>query len=106
MSMELDLSVQKTSYKKEVISECILTAFSCSVCVLPMHVLLWLSLLLHVLLYIVRDDENKNDQSIRMNVLLYMYSLVRTCGLKAVNKNPESWINQLHSKRYSKLVIL
>ena len=29
---------------------------------LPMHVLLWLSLLL--LLYIVRNDENKDDQSV------------------------------------------
>ena len=44
------------------VHECILTALYCAVFVLLMHVFLWLSLLL--LLYIVRNDENKDDQSI------------------------------------------
>ena len=44
------------------VHECILTALYCAVYVLLMHVFLWLSLLL--LLYIVRNDENKDDQSI------------------------------------------
>ena len=43
------------------VHECILTALYCAVFVLLMHVFLWLSLLL--LLYIVRNDENKDDQS-------------------------------------------
>ena len=41
------------------VHECILTALYCPVFVLLMHVFLWLSLLL--LLYIVRNDENKDD---------------------------------------------
>ena len=45
------------------VHECILTALYCAVFVLLMHVFLWLSLLL--LLYIVRNDENKDDQSIK-----------------------------------------
>ena len=44
------------------VHECILTALNCAVFVLLMHLFLWLSLLL--LLYIVRNDENKDDQSI------------------------------------------
>ena len=44
------------------VHECILTALYCAVFVLLMHVFLWLSLLL--LLYIVRNDENKDDQSV------------------------------------------
>ena len=44
------------------VHECILTALYCAVFVLLMHVFLWLSLLL--LLYIVNNDENKDDQSI------------------------------------------
>ena len=44
------------------VHECILTALYCAVFVLLMHVFLWLSLLL--LLYIVRNDENKDDQSL------------------------------------------
>ena len=44
------------------VHECILTALYCAVFVLLMHVFLSLSLLL--LLYIVRNDENKDDQSI------------------------------------------
>ena len=44
------------------VRECILTALYCAVFVLLMHVLLSLSFLL--LLYIVRNAENKDDQSI------------------------------------------
>ena len=44
------------------VHECILTALNCAVFILLMHVSLWLSLLL--ILYIVRNDENKDDQSI------------------------------------------
>ena len=68
------------------VHECILTATYCAVFVLLlMHVLLWLSLL--SLLYIVRNDENKGDQSIiipiqcdnlytqsTMNILCYIWS--------------------------------
>ena len=44
------------------VHEYILTALNCAVFVLLMHVFLWLSLL--ILLYIVRNDYNKYDQSI------------------------------------------
>ena len=46
------------------VHECIFTALYCAVFVLLMQVFLWLSLLL--LLYIVRNDENKDSQSIRV----------------------------------------
>ena len=52
------------------VHECILTALYCAVFVLLMHVFLWLSLLL--LLYIVRNDENKDDQSIDPVVICSM----------------------------------
>ena len=44
------------------VHECILAALNCAVFVLLMHVFLWLPKLL--LLYIVRNVENKDDQSI------------------------------------------
>ena len=44
------------------VQKCILTTFYCAVSVLPMHVLLWLSLLM-LLLYIVRNNEDKDDPS-------------------------------------------
>ena len=50
------------------VHECISTALYCAVFVLLMHVFLWLCLLL--LLYIVRNDENKDDQSINYSPCL------------------------------------
>ena len=66
------------------VHECILTALYWAVFVLLMHVFLWLFLLL--LLYIVRNDKNKDDQSINQYnvhgafhglVLLFLYMQIK-----------------------------
>ena len=62
------------------VHECILTALYCAVFVLLMHVFIWLSLLL--LLYIVRNDENKDDQSI--NQLWFVHHQAVTWIDKAI----------------------